>query len=225
MKKAPKFSTSLILIPFMICAIACSSIRPYSLVKIESGAEDVFVLMPPSENLKIYDSALAEQWVRTTNYCTQIRIAIAEEIEQRRTRLHRRESIMLLIGSMAGMTTAVYAGAEDNPDPKVLVPLGLISGTSLTTALPSLSKDERIDLLQDKLEKIRASELRAVEQMNMIEVALVELGILERDAQPVMTGGGTPESMDSPIVEKEKELEGLSGQMRTMLAAWATECK
>ncbi len=225
---------SLLLSLILTGIMGCSAIRPYNLVDIGPGQQDVTVLMPPSDGLSRYDTALAVSWIRTVNYCTQVRRSLVDEIEQRKTSLQKRQSVLLLIGSMAGMATAIYSGTADNPSPKALVPLGLVSGASLTTALPSLSRDERLTYLQDKLERIRTCESDAIRQFNRVEALMVDIGITEDakyEADSVRAEFASSEatemadSLGESLYRKYAIAESLSAELRVALATWASECK
>jgi hypothetical protein len=221
-------SYSYFLLLIFIINSSCSPIHPYSLAEIKphnSDESSTFVLMPATRNLHVHDEELAIQWERTVNYCNQIKKAIFKEIDQRKNNLRKRKSALLLIGAFAGMGTAIYSGVEDDPDSRVLVPLGLLSGTTLASSLPSLSQDERLDFLQDKLIKIKSLETEAVGQFSKIEAALVDLGILTDEHDELTDGDPRVTQINETMKLKYMEIESLSADLRALLTNWASECQ
>jgi hypothetical protein len=107
-----------------------------------------------------------------------VKHAVAREADLRARRQSAIRRWLVTLGSLAALGSTIYSGVKDEPSEKVLIPLGVVSGSSLTAALPGLSQDERAAGLNEKLATIRAEESAAAEQLNLLERALLDRAIL-----------------------------------------------
>lgn len=185
-------------------------------------------LLPPSAALAEYTSGqgLALQLERTTRQCVVVRHAIAKELDQRDRRLTARQQWLLGIGSFAALAVTVYSGVEKEPESGVLIPLGAVSGTALVSAIPTLGKDDRADVLREKLGALRAHENAVVEAFNALERGLLELGIL-REQKSLMPDAATNErrEIDRQIQDTFVELASLQAMLRNALTGLADQCR
>lgn len=200
----------------------CATIQPYSIVV----TVPTQTLLPPSAELNSYtrNSGLSLQLERTTNFCGEVKQAIAREIDQRQNRLTTRRSVLVLIGSIAALITTVYAGIEDDPKKGVVVPLGAVSGGTLLTSLPSLGQDERVAALRDKLAAIKARESNVVESWNELERGLLDVGVLRIEQGSHERGDAEWRKVQTALDAKYQELAPVEDRFRGSLANLSNEC-
>jgi hypothetical protein len=204
-------------------SLACAPVRPYTL----STPPPEQSLSPPSAEFLEYtsDAGLSLQWDRTTRYCGRVKTAIASEIDQRNRRLTAVRRWLLSLGSLAALASTIYTGVVENEDDRVLIPLGVVSGASLSAAFPALSQDDRVPLLQERLASIKAEELAAVEQLNLIEQAFLELALINRalaraEEENVDERARLVREQDA----KYTEISAIEERLRTRLTALANTC-
>ena len=209
----------------------CAAIPRFSVVEIKPDTDNTFVLMPPSESLLIYDSALAEHWYRTFNQSAQIKKSIAIEIDARAKREISTKSVLAGIGAILALSNTLYAIVEDTPDKKVVGILSTLSGTSMIALLPAFTQDERLVTLKEKLIKIKALENKSVLLYSEIETKLTEKGnietVLDPDLNPLF-GELTDEDKKELYIEISKlifKIDDDSKNLRKFLIEWANEAQ
>ncbi len=230
MKKFTLVLISIICTIILIICWGCSTVKPYSLTGIKPEIDSVLVLMPPSETMQAYNSALAKQWERTYNYCSQTKVALVKEIDEREKNLTLKRSWLLAIGGIAGIANTVYAGLKDKPQKEVVIPLSLIAGSALITLLPSFVADERLEFLKDKLTRIKTLQGKCVQNFNEIESMYLKKGYIDMkcDPQNSSTFNLSPVQVDSLRNESEKlaaDIETSSSKLREGLTEWSNEAQ
>lgn len=209
----------------------CTSIPRFSIVEIKPDSHNTFVLLPPSESLILYDSALAEQWYRTFNHSAQIKKSIATEIDARAKKQITKKSIMAGISGLLALSNTLYILNKDNPDKKVVGTLSALSGTSMITLLPAFTNDERLETLKEKLNRIKILENRSVSVFSDIETKLTEKAIIEYELDPgqnPLFDDLTKEEIKKHYIKINKlifEIDEISKNLRKLLIDWANEAQ
>lgn len=134
-----------------------------------------------------------------------------------------RRNVLVAIGSVAALTSTVYAGVEDDPSKDVTVPLGAISGTALLSALPSLGKDERAEALREKLSAIKTKEASAITGWNSLERGLLDISLLKLRLETEQDAA-TAKKLKEDLDQKYVDLAPVEEQFRAALAALSNEC-
>jgi hypothetical protein len=175
--------STILIITACILPVGCASIKSYSTVDIKPDVNHIYVLTPaPLSLLQYGDTTTAAQWERTYNYGIQKKNAIAKEIDQRESRLFVQKFWLLTIGGLAGLVNTIYIGIkeESKTEKIVTVPLAVISGTALLSSLPTFSRDERLDILKEKAEKLDTLKSQAEDALNELDVTLVDKALLDQ---------------------------------------------
>jgi len=209
----------------------CANIPRYSIVEIKPDSNNTIVLLPPSESLIGYDPGLAEHWYRSFNHNAQIQNALSTEIDARGKRIVTTKSILAAIGSILVLSNSIYTVTSDNPDKKVVGTLSILSGTSMITMLPAFTKDERLEVLKEKLIRIELFKNRSVSLFSDIETTLTILGMAETEVDPdrnplfddlteedIKTGYLNINNLHLEMAKKSKDL-------RKLLTDWANEAQ
>ena len=132
------------------------------------------------------------------------------------------------MGGGAALANAIYTGIQPAPEKWVIVPLGIIAGSTLLTLVPTLTQDERLDLLKEKLARITAFEKAALAHFNELESQLLEIAI---EAQKVDSTHALYASLTqkqiagihSKIAEMDRSAFQISGRLRAALVNWYQE--
>jgi hypothetical protein len=124
-----------------------------------------------------YDSTLASSWDRCMFQSAARRQELGREIDKAGRRMSVLKTVLLVIGSSAGLANTIYSGIEANPRKGVVVPLGAISGTALLTLIPGQGREQAETLLKQKI-AIEAAEKEALDKINTLENTLIKRAIL-----------------------------------------------
>ena len=189
--------------------------RPYT--------ETSRVLTPAPESITEYSPATAESWNNTFNECIQIREWLAFEIARRRTAAATKRSLFTIMGAVASFVGVLYSAVEDSPDETVLVPLGLVSGTSMVTLHTAVVNDERLDSLVQRLTVLDEMHGHALDSLFALEQHLTELYTVEEELEVADA------SIAGPLRTKYEELraknELLVGSFQRTLKNWQLMCQ
>ena len=209
----------------------CASIPRYSEIDIEPDSDDTIVLLPPSTSLIGYDPGLAEHWYRTYNHNAQIKNALSAEIDARGKRIVTTKSILAGIGGILALGNSLYAINKDKPEKKVVSTLSVLSGTSMIALLPAFTKDERLEILKDKLIRIKILENTSVSLFSDIERTLTILALAESEVDPELNPLFKDLSVEDiktghlNIKNLHLEIDDKSNALRKLLTDWANEAQ
>lgn len=170
MKKMRNLTIATVALFLTGCALRSDSVSLYSEQLVERPyTESHRVLLPPPEGISEYSPATAEAWNRTYNECVQIREWMAHEIAQRRVIASNKRWLFTTFSAATAMASVAYSGIVDDPKSKILIPLGLASGTSAVTLQEATTRDARLDSLTTRIARLDAAQRQAIKAMQSVE--------------------------------------------------------
>jgi len=172
-------------------------------------------LVSATDNVREYESTLANDLEATSNHCGETKSAVMREIQQRENRVTKVKNWLLGIGSAAALINTVYTGIVDGEhDKRIVVPLNAIAGGALVAAFPTLGKDEHVDDLTSKVVQIDTKQSAALERLRLLDEALLEHAKFRL-------------SEDDNAARTERLLEEVSPfeqALRVALVEWGNSC-
>ena len=184
-------------------------------------------LHPPSAELLSYTDGqgLSLALVRTTEFCDSARVEMAREYDLRSRRLNSLKRTLLTIGSVASLGGTAYAGLVQEPRKEVVIPLGLVSGGALLSAIPALGTDERAEELRQKLANVRAKEVAVVNALAALELSLLEISLVSGRLTIADSSSDTWERLYSHRDSLYTRTAPVEDRLRLALATFAAECQ